>query len=52
MAYVRAQAAFGPRPPGSPQAQECWEYIDRQLRGFGYKVEDDSFVAETPYGQM
>jgi glutaminyl-peptide cyclotransferase len=52
MAHVRAQVELGPRPPGSPQAQECREYIDRQLRSFGYQVEDDSFVAETPYGRI
>jgi hypothetical protein len=49
MEYVRAQVAFGPRPPGSPQLMNCREYIIRQLRSFGYRVDDDSFVAETPY---
>ncbi len=52
MEYVRAQVAFGPRPPGSPQLQKCREYIEKQLRGFGYRIEDDSFVAQTPYGPI
>ena len=50
MEYVRAQVAFGPRPPGSPALEKCREYIEQQLRGFGYQVEDDAFVAQTPYG--
>jgi glutaminyl-peptide cyclotransferase len=50
MEYVKAQVAFGPRPPGSPQLQKCREYIERQLRGFGYQIEDDAFTAKTPYG--
>lgn len=50
MEHVRAQVALGPRPPGSAALQRCREYIERQLRGFGYQVEEDRFVAETPYG--
>jgi glutaminyl-peptide cyclotransferase len=52
MEHVRAQVAFGPRPPGSPQSQECREYIEQQLRGFGYQVEDDAFVSDTGYGPI
>lgn len=52
MEYVRAQVEFGPRPPGSPESQKCREFIDRELRSFGYQVEDDSFTAETPYGSI
>jgi glutaminyl-peptide cyclotransferase len=50
--FVKAQVSFGPRPPGSPQLQKCREYILRQLRGFGYQVEDDAFIAQTPYGPI
>jgi Zn-dependent M28 family amino/carboxypeptidase len=52
MEYVRAQVAFGPRPPGSPQLQRCRAYIEQQLRGFGYQIEEDTFVAQTPYGPV
>jgi Zn-dependent M28 family amino/carboxypeptidase len=52
MDYVRAQVAFGPRPPGSPQLQKCRDYIEQQLHGFGYQVEDDEFVSDTPYGPI
>jgi Zn-dependent M28 family amino/carboxypeptidase len=50
--HVRAQVAFGPRPPGSPQLEKCREYLTQQLREFGYQIEDDTFVAETPYGSI
>jgi glutaminyl-peptide cyclotransferase len=52
MEYVKAQVSFGPRPPGSPQLQKCREYIAQQLRGFGYQIEDDTFIAQTPYGSI
>jgi glutaminyl-peptide cyclotransferase len=52
MEHVKAQVAFGPRPPGSPQLQKCREYIEQQMRGFGYQVEEDAFVAQTPYGPV
>jgi glutaminyl-peptide cyclotransferase len=52
MDFVRSQVAFGPRPPGSPALQKCREYLIEQLRGFGYKVEDDAFTAKTPYGNI
>jgi glutaminyl-peptide cyclotransferase len=52
MEHVRAQVAFGPRPPGSPQLQRCREYIQGQMRGFGYQIQEDAFVAQTPYGPI
>jgi hypothetical protein len=50
MEHVRAQVAFGPRPPGSEALQKCREYLIGQLEGYGYHVEQDAFVATTPYG--
>ncbi len=50
MEHVRNQVAFGPRPPGSEALQKCREYLIRQLEGYGYQVEKDSFTATTPYG--
>lgn len=50
MEHVRAQVAFGPRPPGSDELQKCREYLEQQLRSYGYQVEEDAFNAETPYG--
>jgi glutaminyl-peptide cyclotransferase len=52
MEDVKTQVSFGPRPPGSPQLQKCREFIQQKLRGFGYQVEDDVFIAQTPYGPI
>ncbi len=48
--HVRALVALGPRPPGSPALQKSREYIEQQLRTYGYQVEEDGFTAQTPYG--
>jgi glutaminyl-peptide cyclotransferase len=50
MDFVRAQVAFGPRPPGSEALEKCRDYLAGQLSGFGYEVERDAFEASTPYG--
>jgi len=52
MEHVRAQVAFGPRPPGSPALEKCRSYLKQQLTGFGYQIDDDAFVAQTPYGSV
>jgi glutaminyl-peptide cyclotransferase len=52
MNHVRAQVAFGPRPPGSPALQKCREYIIAQMESYGYTVEQDVFTAQTPYGPI
>ena len=50
MEHVRAQVAFGPRPPGTEALKQCREYLIKQLESYGYQVEQDSFTATTPYG--
>jgi glutaminyl-peptide cyclotransferase len=52
MEYVRAQVNFGPRPPGTPALEKCRAYIRTQLEGFGYQVDDDAFLTQTPYGPI
>ena len=52
MEYVRAQVALGPRPPGSLALDKCRQFIKQQLSEFGYQVEDDVFVPQTPYGAV
>jgi len=52
MEHVRAQVAFGPRPPGSPALQRCREYIAAQMKSFGFEIEEDTFTADTPYGPI
>jgi len=48
--HVRAQVAFGPRPPGSAALEKCRDYLVEQLQGFGYTLEKDVFWATTPFG--
>jgi len=52
MDYVRTQVAFGPRPPGSPALEKCRGFLKQQLSGFGYTIDDDAFLAQTPYGPI
>ena len=52
MEFVRAQVAFGPRPPGSAALTKCRDWIKSRLESFGYKVEDDGFDAATPRGPV
>ncbi len=52
MDFVRAQVAFGPRPPGSAALAKCRDWIIGRLEAFGYKVEDDAFDAATPRGPV
>ncbi len=48
MQHVRAQVAFGPRPPGSEALEKCRQYLIRELRSYGYQIEQDAFDAEYP----
>ena len=43
---------FGPRPPGSKALAESRRWITGQLKQSGCEVEEDSFVADTPVGQI
>jgi len=52
MEHVLAQVALGPRPPGSPELERCREYIAAQMKSFGYVIEEDVFIADTPYGPI
>ncbi len=51
MRHVRAQVAFGPRPPGSDALEQCRRYLIRELQSYGYQVEQDAFDTDTPYGK-
>jgi len=44
--------AFGPRPPGSSALAAAREWIIQRLKQDGCEVEQDSFVASTPLGQI
>ena len=43
---------FGPRPPGSKALAESRRWITGQLKQSGCEIEEDSFVADTPVGQV
>ena len=43
---------MGPRPPGSEAIRKAQHYIESELKGYGLKVMEDDFVAETPRGKF
>lgn len=43
---------FGPRPPGSKALAASRQWIEAQLKQSGCEVEEDSFTASTPVGQI
>jgi len=43
---------FGPRPPGSKALDDSRRWIIHQLQADGCTVDEDSFVASTPVGQI
>jgi Zn-dependent M28 family amino/carboxypeptidase len=44
--------SFGPRPSGSPALAQTRQWLIRELRAAGARVEEDSFVASTPVGPI
>jgi Zn-dependent M28 family amino/carboxypeptidase len=44
--------AFGPRPSGSPAMEESRRWIIGQLKPTGAQIEEDSFTASTPIGNL
>ena len=48
--FTAKAVAFGPRPAGSAANRQLQTYIEAQLHGFGWNVQGDSFVADTPLG--
>jgi Zn-dependent M28 family amino/carboxypeptidase len=50
MQYVKEIVAIGSRPVGSPGHAKLEQYIQNKLKGD--QVEDDTFTAQTPVGNM
>jgi hypothetical protein len=50
-AHVRKLVEFGPRPAGSEELGRAREYILRELKSSGLRVERDEFKAKTPLGK-
>jgi glutaminyl-peptide cyclotransferase len=51
-AQVAKLVGFGPHPPASEAIHQTQQYILSQLVGFGCTVDEDSFNAQTPLGNM
>jgi Zn-dependent M28 family amino/carboxypeptidase len=49
---LKKLVSFGPRPPGSKALAESREWILRQLKATGAKVDQDAFTASTPKGDI
>jgi glutaminyl-peptide cyclotransferase len=49
---LKRLVAFGPRPAGSKALAESREWIKRRLQQTGARVEEDSFEASTPLGNL
>ena len=52
LAHVQAMVDFGPRPAGSEAIEKTRAYLTRQLELFGWKVERQGFVDDTPRGKV
>jgi Zn-dependent M28 family amino/carboxypeptidase len=51
-ADLKHLVSYGPRPAGSPALKEARGWIIAQLKQTGAEVEEDSFTASTPVGQI
>jgi glutaminyl-peptide cyclotransferase len=50
--HVKAQVAFGPRPPGSAALDKTREYIVNELKSYGLKTSLQEFAPATPQGKV
>jgi Zn-dependent M28 family amino/carboxypeptidase len=50
--HLVAQVELGPRPAGSPGAEETRAYIERELAAHGIETRRESFTADTPLGPI
>lgn len=51
-ADLKKLVSFGPRPPGSQALAQARQWIIQQLMQSGAQVEEDSFTASTPVGNL
>lgn len=49
--YLRSQVALGPRTPGSSAHSSCAQWIERQLKQWGYQVQLQHFEGKDYYGK-
>jgi glutaminyl-peptide cyclotransferase len=52
LAHVQRLVDFGPRPAGSTAIEKSRDYIEDQLRRFGWQVTRQAFSDDTPRGKI
>src|SRR5213596_3405676 len=52
LAHVQRLVDLGPRPPGSEAIEKSRDYIENQLRLFGWQVTRQAFTDDTPRGKV
>jgi glutaminyl-peptide cyclotransferase len=52
LAHVQRLVDLGPRPPGSEAIEKSRDYIENQLRLFGWQVTRQAFTHDTPRGKI
>jgi len=52
LAHVQQLVDFGPHPPGSEAIEKSREYIEKQLKLYGWQVARQAFTDETPRGTV
>jgi hypothetical protein len=52
LAHVERLVDLGPRPPGSEAIDKSRDYIERELRLFGWQVIRQAFTGDTPRGKV
>ena len=50
--HLKKMVEIGPRPPGSEAIKKAQDYIIRELNGYGLKVIEDNFQAQTTRGPV
>jgi len=50
--HLKQLVAIGPRPAGSPGAQQTRDYVKRQMQALGIATTEHAFEAQTPIGPL
>lgn len=50
--HVKKLTEIGPHPSGSEAIKQAQAYLEKELKGYGLKVIEDSFTGQTPKGAV
>src|SRR5947209_11126083 len=50
--HVRKLCEMGPHPSGSEAIKRVQDYLEKELKSYGLKVSEDSFIGQTPKGAV